>query len=84
MTSPDQPKGFGYIAYIDEAGDFGLRTVAPIDRRGASEWLIVSAVVIRATAEPAIVDGFRRLRLATPRRAFLTKANPSQRQVRPV
>jgi Protein of unknown function (DUF3800) len=38
----------GYIAYIDEAGDAGLKSVRPLDPNGASEWLILGAVVIRA------------------------------------
>jgi hypothetical protein len=36
--------------------------VTPVDSRGASEWLILAAVVIRAEAEPKIVDELRRLR----------------------
>ena len=31
----------GYVAYIDEAGDAGLKTVRPLDPSGASEWLIL-------------------------------------------
>lgn len=61
-TSAEKP--YGYIAYIDEAGDFGLRGVSPMDRGGASEWLIVAAVVVRASVEPMIVDWLRQLRLA--------------------
>ena len=64
MNAPDPAKPYGYIAYIDESGDFGLRNVAPIDRRGASEWLVLSAVVIRAEAEPKIIEGLRLLRIA--------------------
>jgi hypothetical protein len=64
MSAPDPASGYGYIAYIDESGDFGLRNVAPIDRRGASEWLVLSAVVIRAEVEPKIVEGLRLLRIA--------------------
>jgi len=45
------PQEYGYIAYIDESGDPGLRRVKPIDVNGASEWLILSAVVIRAENE---------------------------------
>jgi len=59
-----------YIAYIDEAGDFGLRNIAPIDPRGASEWLVLAAVVIRADAAPGLVSEFRRLRIA------IKKLNP--------
>ena len=46
---------YGYIAYIDEAGDPGLARVRPIDEGGASEWLILSAVVMRAKWEPDVV-----------------------------
>ena len=46
MTS-DQAD-YGYVAYIDEAGDDGLRAVKPLSRPGSSEWLILSAVVVRA------------------------------------
>jgi hypothetical protein len=64
MDAPDPEKPYAYIAYIDEAGDFGLRNVVPVDQRGASEWLIISAAVIRQSIEPQIVDGLRQLRLA--------------------
>ena len=37
----------GYIAYIDESGDDGIRRVRPIDPGGASEWFVISAFVIR-------------------------------------
>lgn len=47
---PDTKK-IGYIAYIDEAGDPGLKSVRPIDENGATEWLVLSAVVIKAERE---------------------------------
>lgn len=50
----DAPE-YGYVAYIDEAGDPGLKRVRPIGENGASEWLVLSAVVIRAKREPDIV-----------------------------
>lgn len=49
------PKDYGYVAYIDEAGDPGLKRVRPIDENGASEWLVLSAVVMRASREPHVV-----------------------------
>jgi len=56
---------YGYVAYIDEAGDFGLRHVVPIDGTGAaSEWLVLSALLIRAANEQATVETLRQLRLA--------------------
>lgn len=36
----------GYAVYIDEAGDDGIRTVAPIDPHGASEWFVLGAFVV--------------------------------------
>jgi hypothetical protein len=64
MNAPEPDKPYKYIAYIDESGDFGLRNVSPVDRGGASEWMVLSAVVIRADTEPKIVDGLRLLRVA--------------------
>lgn len=49
--SATQPPPYSYVAYIDEAGDPGLRRVKPDDTPGSSEWLMVSAVVIRAHQE---------------------------------
>lgn len=50
MLATQRPT-FSYITYIDEAGDPGLRKVKPDDMPGSSEWLMVSAVVIRAENE---------------------------------
>lgn len=36
-----------YVAYIDEAGDPGIRRVRPIDNAGGTEWISVSAVLVR-------------------------------------
>ena len=41
MTFP-----LGYVAYIDEAGDDGIRSVSPIDPNGASEWFVLGAFVV--------------------------------------
>lgn len=49
----------GFIAYIDESGDDGIRTVYPTDPNGASEWFVLSAVVIRADREHEIVRAVR-------------------------
>lgn len=50
-----EQKEYGYIAYIDEAGDPGLKKVRPIDKDGASEWLVLSAVVMKASREPTVL-----------------------------
>ncbi|MBY0306715.1 MAG: DUF3800 domain-containing protein [Sphingomonas sp.] len=46
----EQPE-YSYVAYIDEAGDPGLRRVRPRSNTGASEWFIVSAALIPADKE---------------------------------
>ncbi len=45
------PPNYRYIAYIDESGDEGLNRIRPMHPQGASEWLILSAVVISAQRE---------------------------------
>ncbi|MGJ8562838.1 MAG: DUF3800 domain-containing protein [Alphaproteobacteria bacterium] len=45
---------YGYIAYVDEAGDPGVKTVKPIDKNGASEWLVLAASVIRVDFESEV------------------------------
>lgn len=49
------PPEYHYVAYIDEAGDPGLERVKPLDNPGSSEWLILSAVVVRAPNEKNVV-----------------------------
>lgn len=48
-----------YVAFIDEAGDPGLKTVRPIDPVGATEWLCLGAVLIRAKHEPEVSNWAR-------------------------
>lgn len=45
---------YEYIAYIDEAGDDGLASIRPLNPKGSSEWLIVSAVVVKANREDEV------------------------------
>ena len=35
-----------YVAYIDKSGDDGLGRVKPLDAEGASEWFVLSALVV--------------------------------------
>ena len=44
----------GYIAYIDQSGDDGIARVSPIDSNGASEWFVLSALVVRKTTNPEL------------------------------
>ncbi|MDX2264337.1 MAG: DUF3800 domain-containing protein [Hyphomicrobiales bacterium] len=52
---------YGYVVYIDEAGDDGLNTVKPIDPHGSSEWLVLGAVVIDAEREADTVTWVREI-----------------------
>ncbi len=36
-----------FVAYIDEAGDTGIEGVRPVDPEGATEWLILSCMVVK-------------------------------------
>lgn len=51
MPPGDDPPEPYFVAYFDEAGDPGIKTVAPIDPNGANEWFSVGYVVVRATNE---------------------------------
>lgn len=42
-------KKVGYILYIDEAGDDGIKSVQPIDNDGASEWLVFGATLVSSS-----------------------------------
>ena len=45
------PHEYHYVAYIDEAGDPGIKKVKPDDPNGSSEWIVVSAALIPAELE---------------------------------
>jgi hypothetical protein len=45
----------GYIAYIDEAGDGGTSKIKTDCSPGASEWMILSAVLVREEREKDVV-----------------------------
>ena len=52
----------GYVAYIDEAGDDGLyRSLRPDDPNGASEWMVMSAIVVKAENDAATVTWLREI-----------------------
>jgi hypothetical protein len=56
------PPNPGYILYVDEAGDTGLRNVRPIDPDGASEWLVIGGILIRLAREPETIGWVREIR----------------------
>ncbi|MBY4608994.1 DUF3800 domain-containing protein [Rhizobium sp. 9T] len=62
QPSTDAPRLYDYIAYIDEAGDPGIRRVMPIDNTGGTEWFSVGCAVIKAAREHEAVDYVNRVR----------------------
>ena len=51
MVAPSETPDYKYVAYIDESGDPGLKTVRPLDPTGSSEWITIAAVVTSAEHE---------------------------------
>jgi Protein of unknown function (DUF3800) len=76
---------YGFVAYVDESGDDGLKKVKPIDPEGSSEWFILSAVVVRSANENA-VGRWQRDILAAFRRTqrldiHYRKLTPTQKRI---
>ncbi|OBY26263.1 DUF3800 domain-containing protein [Leisingera sp. JC1] len=53
---------YDYVLFIDEAGDDGLKRVKPIDENGASEWLVISGLLVRAEDEDKCRDWLLQIR----------------------
>jgi hypothetical protein len=56
MSDTVQQSGYHYIAYVDEAGDPGLKRLRPEFPQGSSEWFVLSGVVVSAANEMAVRD----------------------------
>ena len=53
---------FGYVLYVDEAGDDGTRTFKPEDPNGSSEWLCLAGYLVRRDSDqglPALLTTIR-------------------------
>jgi len=48
----------GFLLFIDEAGDEGLKQVRPLDENGASEYFILAGVLIRTARYAELVQSF--------------------------
>lgn len=53
---------YDYVLFVDEAGDDGLTKVKPIDPDGASEWLVITGLLVRAEDEARCRDWLQVLR----------------------
>jgi hypothetical protein len=54
MIAPSETPDYKYVAYIDESGDPGLKSVRPLDPMGSSEWITLAAVVAAAEREAEV------------------------------
>lgn len=69
-----QSAHYDYIAYIDEAGDVGLRQIQTKDHpNAASEWFVLGCTLVRREQEPIIPEYVAAFRngLNLPPRTFL-------------
>lgn len=56
------PQAPGYIIFIDEAGDPGVRAVSPATPGGSSEWFTMGAMVIRHERDAEVVEWAREIK----------------------
>src|SRR5690606_2182349 len=56
MSLQTNPPPYEYVAYIDESGDPGLSRVKGVDPKGASEWLVLGASLLRRSNEANVED----------------------------
>ncbi|HEV7738113.1 MAG TPA: DUF3800 domain-containing protein [Chlamydiales bacterium] len=55
------PTDVGYIAYIDESGDPGIKGVEPVVQNGATEWFSLGALVMKKETDADTVGWVQRL-----------------------
>ena len=46
MDDQSQTVSYDYVAYVDEAGDLGLKRLRPKYPMGASEWFVLAGLVV--------------------------------------
>lgn len=59
---PKYDSSFGYVLYVDEAGDEGLRSFKPENPLGSTEWLVLAGYLVRVendTILPSVLAGLR-------------------------
>ena len=54
MSGDPYNPDYEYLAYIDESGETGLKTVLGVDATGSSEWFVLSLVLVPKELEPAL------------------------------
>ncbi len=51
-----------FVAYIDESGDTGIEGVRPIDPGGATEWLLLSCMVVREADDSNCMEWMKEIK----------------------
>lgn len=51
-----------FVAYIDEAGDTGIDGVRPVDPSGATEWLLLSCMVVRESDDQSCMEWVKEIK----------------------
>jgi hypothetical protein len=54
MEGESETPNYEYVAYIDEAGDLGLKRLRPMYPKGSSEWFILAATVVSRENEECV------------------------------
>lgn len=84
MSNSNTPD-YEFIAFIDEAGDPSLKRVRPIDEKGGTEWMVISAVLVSRDHEQDLDTWLQETatRISDPGAKVLkfTKRTPEQRLV---
>lgn len=62
VSSGKELPDYEFVLYIDEAGDPGLKSIAPIDPNGASEWMTLGGVLMRKKYEREVVSWVKGVR----------------------
>jgi len=84
MSNPIVPD-YEFIAFIDEAGDPSLKRVRPVDEKGGTEWMVLSAVLVGRSHEHELDEWLKETanRISDPGTRVLkfTKRSPEQRLI---
>lgn len=85
MADSNEATDYKYVAYIDESGDPGVKTVKPLDNPGSSEWMIVAGVVVAAHREADVTPWAHELKTALNssqlRDIHFQKLNPQRKLI---
>jgi len=65
MSGDPYNPDYDYVAYLDEAGETGLKNVLGVDSHGSSEWFVLSLVLVPKSEEPNLAQWVSEMLAAT-------------------